>query len=567
MEFLKRDSSFLKDKVFLGVVEEIVDPKRIGRIKIRVQGIFDDIDVDDIPWAHPYKDLAGKTFCVPAVGKLVNVVFPLGNLYSPEYIYAEHYNINLSNKMGTLSDDEYKNFVALLFDHRTQVYSDDSELRMDYMYNNIKIREKGINIHLKDNSQELRLGHDQAEQSAVLGDHFMMWFDEFMTTLLIPTSLTGNLGAAVLKPQIDQVILKYMALRATFLSQHVKIVDNGACLDTGEKKFDAPTEDDVIKIDDKLLLDSDKVSPKAKDNVKKQRSKEDAKQKANKPAEEDKMSNVAGDGDTTEKEKVEMDERAKKVELSDSEKGNVEATNKVSQRKSAVKATPAPANMDDPYADFWTGGNYDQNSGDIYATKSSESYGSYTSTDQPPTKSSSSTATYNGKGPNETTYKGKKIQNGKLGSGDLFIITLFNDNNGRQMMLRDDAAISFTRLNDAFKKKFNKNIPVNDTYRTYDRQISERINAEKRGEPGLAAVPGTSKHGWGLAIDINSGGWDTEIVKWFKNTGSKYGWGQPSSWPYKSKSGQPQESWHWEYDPSKDKFKNAPHDASGLKNT
>ena len=39
-------------------------------------------------------------------------------------------------------NDEYKNFVALLFDHRTQIYSDDTELRLDYLYNNIKIKEE-----------------------------------------------------------------------------------------------------------------------------------------------------------------------------------------------------------------------------------------------------------------------------------------------------------------------------------------------------------------------------------------------------------------------------------------
>ena len=85
------------------------------------------------------------------------------------------------------------------------------------------------------------------------------------------------------------------------------------------------------------------------------------------------------------------------------------------------------------------------------------------------------------------------------------------------------------------------------------------MQAEKSGNPGLAAVPGTSAHGWGLAIDINSGGWGTDIVKWFKNTGSKYGWSQPTSWPYYNKKdigkNSPLESWHWQYFPDKDRYK------------
>jgi hypothetical protein len=51
--------------------------------------------------------------------------------------------------------------------------------------------------------------------------------------------LVGNLSAPILKPQIDATIAKYFALRKTFLSQHVKIVDNGMCIDTGSNEVSA----------------------------------------------------------------------------------------------------------------------------------------------------------------------------------------------------------------------------------------------------------------------------------------------------------------------------------------
>jgi len=127
-----KNSEYLKNKIFVGFVEDNLDEKRKGRVKVRVQGVFNDIEADHIPWASPFRSLDGKSFSVPAVGKIVNVVFPQGNLYEPEYIYSENYNINLQDKLDDMSDKEYKNFVALLFDHKTQIYSDDTNLRLDY---------------------------------------------------------------------------------------------------------------------------------------------------------------------------------------------------------------------------------------------------------------------------------------------------------------------------------------------------------------------------------------------------------------------------------------------------
>ena len=87
-----------KNKTFVGVVEDNNDPKKLGRCKVRVLNVFDEIPVEDIPWAAPWKDLNGNAFIVPDVGKIVSVVFDGGNIYKPEFIFAEHFNINLQNK-------------------------------------------------------------------------------------------------------------------------------------------------------------------------------------------------------------------------------------------------------------------------------------------------------------------------------------------------------------------------------------------------------------------------------------------------------------------------------------
>ena len=40
-------------KTYLGVVEDIQDPLKQGRARIRVVSIHDDIPTDALPWAYP----------------------------------------------------------------------------------------------------------------------------------------------------------------------------------------------------------------------------------------------------------------------------------------------------------------------------------------------------------------------------------------------------------------------------------------------------------------------------------------------------------------------------------
>lgn len=275
----EKNRDYFRDKIFVGLVEDVRDVRRKGRIRVRVQGVFDKIPTEHIPWASPSRNTDGKYFNVPAIGKIVNVMFVDGNIYEPQYIYSENYNINLQNKINGLSADEYSNFFASLFDHRTQIYSDDQKLMMDFYHNNINIKQDSINLNLKDNNQKLNLGNNAAGQSAVLGDHFMEWFDEFISTLLNPSSLTGNLGAAILKPQLDTVMTKYQALRQTFLSKHVKIVDNSSCADNDPDRESAPTKDDFTKFNNKTIIEESPVKEKIIEN----RVNEDLKSQVNEP--------------------------------------------------------------------------------------------------------------------------------------------------------------------------------------------------------------------------------------------------------------------------------------------
>lgn len=110
-------------------------------------------------------------------------------------------------------------------------------------------------------------------------------------------------------------------------------------------------------------------------------------------------------------------------------------------------------------------------------------------------------------------------------------------------MLRGDAAVALTELNENFKAAFNRNLCLSDAYRTLAMQ--RRLAYTK---PGLAATPGTSNHGWGLAVDLcGSETSSSAVMGWLAENGPAYGWVNPN-WAKRGGSGA-YEPWHWEYLP------------------
>jgi len=222
----------LKHQVFVGVVEDNKDPKRLCRAKVRVFNVFDDIPVEDMPWAVPWKDLSGNVADIPQIGKVVSIVFDEGNPYKPEYIRADHFNINLENKLKAISEEDYLSFSSLMFDHSTQVFvSESTGLKLDHEYTNINLDKDGnINLNLRDGNSKVLIGSPDSAQAAVLGTSFMAWMDTFIDNLLGANGgpYLGNLGAPVIaNPAMIQCCLEYKASRTPkFLSDRVWIVNN-----------------------------------------------------------------------------------------------------------------------------------------------------------------------------------------------------------------------------------------------------------------------------------------------------------------------------------------------------
>jgi len=149
---INRRASDLIDKQFLGIVEDPNDPRKEGRAKIRVISIFDDIAVEDLPWAYPKQKSAffgkgglGGSLSVPKKGSVVAVRFDNGNQYSPEYYSLHEIGDDVREELG--KDGEYLGSHIVLFDG-------DEELKIWFSIS------KGITMQLK--GSRVNIGRDKA---------------------------------------------------------------------------------------------------------------------------------------------------------------------------------------------------------------------------------------------------------------------------------------------------------------------------------------------------------------------------------------------------------------------
>jgi hypothetical protein len=109
--------------------------------------------------------------------------------------------------------------------------------------------------------------------------------------------------------------------------------------------------------------------------------------------------------------------------------------------------------------------------------------------------------------------------------------------------LRADAAAAFNQMSRAYAQAFGVPLCVTASYRTYQHQVELYATMPA----GYAAVPGTSNHGWGLAVDL-CGGIQVDGSPehaWLLDHAAAYDWFHPA-WAMPGGPG-PHEPWHWEY--------------------
>lgn len=106
---------------------------------------------------------------------------------------------------------------------------------------------------------------------------------------------------------------------------------------------------------------------------------------------------------------------------------------------------------------------------------------------------------------------------------------------------RADAAYAFNTMALQYAADLRTPLCVTDSYRSFGAQVL--VAAEK---PTLAAEPGHSNHGWGLALDLCGGieAFDSPTHQWMVDNAPRFGWFHPT---WAEQTGSKPEAWHWEF--------------------
>lgn len=211
----------LRTSNYLGSVVDVNDPRKEGRVKVRIFGKFDDLEVEDIPWAEPKNTITGGSetgsgfFSLPKIGSIVEVSFDNGNIYQPLYIC----NTKISNELKAAiseNDDDYSNTHSILYDTETNPgpvkiwYVPSKGLMLEVGESIINIKDDlsiiitandGKTLHIQ--KEKISIGkEDESDEPAVLGNKnedvlndIVKKLDEILT-MIITFATTENAAAS-----------------------------------------------------------------------------------------------------------------------------------------------------------------------------------------------------------------------------------------------------------------------------------------------------------------------------------------------------------------------------------
>lgn len=140
-----------------------------------------------------------------------------------------------------------------------------------------------------------------------------------------------------------------------------------------------------------------------------------------------------------------------------------------------------------------------------------------------------------GSGKDRVDAKGVPVElqsygNGKIPAAALSTVA------GTSHSLWEPAARSLEALRSAAAAE-GVTIGITDSYRTYDTQVDLVRRKGLYSQGGLAAAPGTSMHGWGIAVDLQL---DSTAQAWMRQNGGRFGYVENVA----------REPWHWQYVPT-----------------
>ena len=185
----------------LGEIVDINDPLKQGRARVRVFGFFEDLEIEDIPWADQSSSLSFSSargsgnITIPRLGSVVTVYFDGSNYYK---IY---YGSEMETSPDLLAEiaDSYEGAQSLMYDTDAQpgplkifytrkkgltISLGDAKIQLDTQDGGqlrvvIEMGEDQIRMERRKviiNSNNIELG-EGATQSVIRGDAFKTFFD------------------------------------------------------------------------------------------------------------------------------------------------------------------------------------------------------------------------------------------------------------------------------------------------------------------------------------------------------------------------------------------------------
>jgi hypothetical protein len=202
--------------IHLGEIVDINDPLKQGRARVRVFGFFEDLEIEDIPWAEQISGLSFSSsrgngnISVPRVGAVVNVQFDGPNYYKVFYEFEKETSPDLLAEIS----DSYEGAQSLMYDTEAQpgllklIYTrkkglilglgdatvqldtqDGGQLRVVIQMGRDQIRMEDNKVII--NSNNIELG-ENAVEAVIKGNTFQNYFNSH--------THIGNLGAATSPP-------------------------------------------------------------------------------------------------------------------------------------------------------------------------------------------------------------------------------------------------------------------------------------------------------------------------------------------------------------------------------
>ena len=225
--------------IWVGEVINISDPLKLGRVKLKIYGKYDNLDEQVIPWSIPYNQLSSGTTIIPKVGEIWNVFFENGDENIPFYVSSAKTNNDL---LGEINSD-YPKVWSIVYD---KTIGENKTLEIFYTETQgLVIRKSSTFIQIKNEDDSILLSNGKtnkvihisndgislgkigsSDEPTVLGDTLEKLLNSFIEELgkiQAITTPSGPSGPINSSPQWSLLVEKFKTDWITFKSKLVTI--------------------------------------------------------------------------------------------------------------------------------------------------------------------------------------------------------------------------------------------------------------------------------------------------------------------------------------------------------